>query len=113
MKNQENISEIEQFVIDLIRKIRDTKNLSQYDLASILGVGKTFISNVESRNNRAKYNLNHINAFADHWNISPGELLPQKPFPAETRTEKKKTPAKRKEKKINRVKRKPSPSKNR
>lgn len=77
MKDQENISPIEQFVIDFIRDLRIDKGLTQDGLASILGVGKSFISNVESLNHRAKYNLNHINTLADYYDMRPGDFLPE------------------------------------
>jgi transcriptional regulator with XRE-family HTH domain len=76
MKDQENISPIEQYVIDFIRDLRNDKGLTQDGLASILRVGKSFISNVESLNHRAKYNLNHINILADYYDIRPGDFLP-------------------------------------
>lgn len=77
MKDQENISPIEQYVIDFIRDLRNDKGLTQDGLASILGVGKSFISNVESLNHRAKYNLNHINTLADYYDMRPGDFLPE------------------------------------
>jgi transcriptional regulator with XRE-family HTH domain len=81
MKDQENISPIEQYVIDFIRNLRNNEGISQDGLANILGVGKSFISNVESLNQRAKYNLNHINALADYFNLAPAAFLPGKAFP--------------------------------
>ncbi|RZL27744.1 MAG: XRE family transcriptional regulator [Pedobacter sp.] len=78
MEKDINITEIEQHVIDFVIKIRDKKNLTQDDIATILDVKRTFITNVESRKNRAKYNLNHINKLADHFGISPREFLPVK-----------------------------------
>ncbi len=80
LKEQEKISPIEQYVIDFIRDLRKDKGLTQDGLASILGVGKSFISNVESSNHRAKYNLSHINLLADHFNMRPRDFLPEKPI---------------------------------
>lgn len=81
MKDQENISQIDQYVIDYVRNLRIQKNLTQDGLASILGVGKSFISNAESLNHRAKYNLTHINALADYFNMKLADFLPDKPIP--------------------------------
>lgn len=78
MEKDINITEIEQHVIDFVIKIRDKKNLTQDDIATILDVKRTFVTNVESRKNRAKYNLNHINKLADHFGISPRDFLPAK-----------------------------------
>ncbi len=73
-----NITEIEQHVIDFVIKLRDKNKLKQEDIATILNVKRTFITNVESSKNRAKYNLSHIDKLADHFGISPKDFLPQK-----------------------------------
>ena len=51
--------------------------MSQDEIGSIIGKSKSFIGNIESPKNRAKYNLNHINSIADYFNISPKEFLPK------------------------------------
>ncbi|MCH5689875.1 hypothetical protein LWM68_39990 [Niabella sp. W65] len=43
-----------------------------------MGKTKSFIGNIESMNNRAKYNLSHINLLADYFNLSPRDFLPEK-----------------------------------
>jgi transcriptional regulator with XRE-family HTH domain len=78
MKVDFKISGIEQYIIDYVIKLRDKKNLTQDDIATILGVKRTFITNVESGKNRAKYNINHIDKLADHFGISPRDFLPEK-----------------------------------
>ena len=78
MKENINISEIEQHVIDFVIKLRDKKKLKQEDIATILNVKRTFVTNVESTKNRAKYNLSHIDKLADHFGISPKDFLPEK-----------------------------------
>ena len=78
MKDQENISQIDQYVIDFVRRLRTEHNLLQDDIAAILGTTKSFISNAESNNHRAKYNLRHIDMLANHFDISPQEFLPKK-----------------------------------
>lgn len=77
------LSPIEQYVVDFVLKLRKTKCLTQADIGCILDVGKTFISQVENPGHRAKYNLNHINALADHFDISPADFLPEKAFPVQ------------------------------
>ena len=77
MKKEINISGIDQYVIDFVIKLRDRYHLKQEDIATILSVKRTFITNIESPKNRAKYNLNHIDKLADHFGISPREFLPQ------------------------------------
>jgi transcriptional regulator with XRE-family HTH domain len=78
MKDAIKISGIEQYVIDFVIKLRDKHNLNQEDIATILNVKRTFITNVESARNRAKYNLSHIDKLADHFGLSPRDFLPQK-----------------------------------
>ena len=80
MKDQDNIGRIEQYVIDYVRELRVTNNLLQEDIASILGTTKAFISNAESTNHRAKYNLKHIDKLAHYFNLSPRDFLPETPL---------------------------------
>lgn len=109
MRDQENITPIDQYVIDFIRDLRVKKNLTQQGLADILQVSKSFVSSIESINSRAKYNLKYINIIADYFDMSPREFLPSKAASLEfnrkersttsTKTAKKKAPKKAKTKK--------------
>jgi len=76
-----NISKIEQYIIDFVRELRVSKKLTQDDIANILHVSRSFIKGIESSNQAHKYNLNHINALSDHFNMSPADFMPTKPFP--------------------------------
>lgn len=67
---------IEQYVIDLVFKLRRERNLSQKDISVILGVKKSFIGNVENPKSIAKYNLKHINLLAHYFGISPQYFVP-------------------------------------
>ena len=78
MSQPVKISAIEQHAIDFIIELRIKHNLTQDDIATILGVKRSFITNIESNKNRAKYNLNHIDRIADHFGISPKDFLPEK-----------------------------------
>lgn len=78
MNENFKMAAIEQYVIDFVIKLRDKHDLNQEDIATILGVKRTFITNVESAKNRAKYNLSHIDKLADHFGISPKDFLPEK-----------------------------------
>jgi len=80
MRNQEFITPIDQFVIDFVRNLRDTKKLGQQDIGSIIGVSREYIKDIESTNRRAKYNIRHINALADYFEMSPKDFLPEKPM---------------------------------
>jgi transcriptional regulator with XRE-family HTH domain len=78
MSQHINIATIEQYVIDFVIELRIKKNLKQDDIATILGVKRSFITNIESNKNRAKYNLTHIDKLADHFGLSPKDFLPEK-----------------------------------
>jgi len=67
-------------VIAAVRDKRLEKGLSQEDLALILDTDRSFIGQVESHSNPAKYNLNHLNKIALEWGCSPREFLPFEPM---------------------------------
>ena len=73
-------SAIEQYVIDVVRRKRIEKGISQKELAFMLDLSIGFIGDVESTKSRAKYNLNHINKLAEIFECSPGEFLPDVPI---------------------------------
>lgn len=74
------VTQIEQFIIDKIREIRFKKGFSQADIENEAGFANGFIGKVESRNQRAKYNFNHINKIAKVLKCSPRDFLPEKPL---------------------------------
>lgn len=78
MSEKIKISAIEQHVIDFVIELRIKHNLKQDDIATIIGTKRSFVTNVESTKNRAKYNLNHIDKLADHFGLSPKDFLPAK-----------------------------------
>jgi len=80
MENKEKISRIEQYIIDYVMKLRIEKNLNQEDIATVLGVSRVFITNIENSENRSKYNIDHINLLADHFGMSPKDFLPEDPI---------------------------------
>jgi transcriptional regulator with XRE-family HTH domain len=78
MSNTSNSSKIQQFVIDFVRKLRDDRNITQEEIANVIGVSQAYIANIESSNGRAKYNLKHIDLLADYYGLSPKDFLPEK-----------------------------------
>jgi len=78
MAQETKTSAIEQYVIDYVTDLRIKRRLKQDDIATIIGVGRSFIAKVEDSKHRAKYNLNHIDKLADHFGLSPKDFLPQK-----------------------------------
>jgi len=71
-------TDFELFVISKVRERRIALKLSQDDLAMFLDTDRSFIGQVESPNNPAKYNLNHLNILARELNCSPKDFLPEK-----------------------------------
>lgn len=69
-------TEIEAYVIDVVRKRRLAKGISQSELADAIDVSRGFIGDVENPRQRAKYNLNHINRIARILKCSPADLMP-------------------------------------
>lgn len=78
--DKQEISQIEQYVIDVVKKKRTERKMSQKELAFEMEKSIGFIGDVESPNERAKYNLNHINDLAKIFECSPRDFLPSKPF---------------------------------
>jgi len=68
---------IEQYVIDVVSKLRRDNNLRQSDLGFILEVSPSFIGNVENFNNPAKYNLKHVGVLAHYFHLSPQFFIPK------------------------------------
>lgn len=78
MPGNPNISAIEQYIIDFVTELRLKRQLTQADIATIIGVGRSFVNKVEDKKERAKYNVNHIDKLADHFGLSPKDFLPEK-----------------------------------
>jgi transcriptional regulator with XRE-family HTH domain len=74
------LTDIEIFVIEKVKALRVSCRLSQADLADKIGISPSFIGKVESFKYNAKYNLNHINKISKALNISPKDLIPNKPL---------------------------------
>jgi ribosome-binding protein aMBF1 (putative translation factor) len=74
------VSRIEQYVIDVVKRKREERGMSQRELAAELEKSTGFIGDIESPKERAKYNLNHLNDLAKVFNCSPRDFLPEKPF---------------------------------
>ena len=83
MNRHPQISEFEQYVIDFVIDLRKTKDLTQKDMGNILKLSREFVRDVENPKSPAKYNMDHVNAFADYFGMSPREFFPQKPFPVD------------------------------
>jgi transcriptional regulator with XRE-family HTH domain len=73
-------SEIDQFVVNKVLRMRREQNVSQRDLAFCINVNKSFIAACESPNSRAKYNISHLNEIAKVLNCKISDFLPEEPI---------------------------------
>lgn len=73
-------SKIEIHIIEKVKEKSTEKGLSQIALSQKLHLSDSFISHVESKNRRAKYNLNHLNEIAIILDCSPKDFWPEKPL---------------------------------
>ena len=69
---------IEQFVIDRVREMRQKKGISQAELADRIDVSRGFIGAVENPRQRAKYNLSILNEIAKVMDCSIRDFFPDK-----------------------------------
>lgn len=77
------ISDIEQYVIDKVRKKRQIAKISQAKLSEEMELSSKFVGNVESPKTTDKYNINHLNRIAVILNCSIKDFFPEKPFTIE------------------------------
>jgi transcriptional regulator with XRE-family HTH domain len=69
-------TEIEEYVVNVVKEMRSIRGFSQSELAHLLEVSSGFIGKVESQKSNAKYNLNHINKLSIIFDCSPKDFLP-------------------------------------
>lgn len=71
---------IEQYIIDRVKALRTERGISQTELAYSIGVTKGFVAAVENPNQRAKYNINHLNELAKVFNCQFSDFFPSTPL---------------------------------
>lgn len=71
-------TDIEQYVIDKVKKIRTSKGISQAKLAHLIDLSVGFIGNVENPRHIAKYNLNHLNRISKELDVCFKDFFPEK-----------------------------------
>jgi transcriptional regulator with XRE-family HTH domain len=74
------LTPIEQYVINVVKRKREERGWSQKELAYEMNLSISYIGDLESTKERAKYNLNHINELAKVFECSPKDFLPEKPL---------------------------------
>jgi transcriptional regulator with XRE-family HTH domain len=74
-------SAIDIYVIEKVKEIREAANVSQEELSIRAGFKSNgFVGQVESPNYGKRYNIQHLNKFAEILNCSPRDFLPEKPI---------------------------------
>jgi transcriptional regulator with XRE-family HTH domain len=74
------ISEIDFYIINRVRELREAEEISQVDLSIAMELTEGAIGKIENPKERAKYNIRHLNLLAKALNCSPRDLLPDKPL---------------------------------
>lgn len=74
------MTELEDFVIQSVRKMRLSQNISQQELADYMNVSQSFIRDCENPKRRAKYNLAHLNKLSKILHCDFKDFFPDKPF---------------------------------
>ena len=72
------VSEIDWYVINRVRELREEKGISQSQLSISIGRATGFIGKVENPTTDTKYSLQHLNLIARALNVPFAELLPRK-----------------------------------
>jgi len=74
-------SKVDTYVIDKVREKRLNHNLSQEELSIKAGFRSNgFVGQAESLKYNKRYNIQHINRFAQIFNCSPRDFLPEQPL---------------------------------
>lgn len=73
-------ADIEWYVIQRVKELREKKGFSQEAFADRLGCSSGYIGQVESKKFRAKYNLKRLNDIARVLDCSPKDFLPEDPL---------------------------------
>ena len=73
---------IEQFVVDQVRRMRNSKGLSLREFADAINLSAGYVGDIEAGRKGAKYNLNHINELSIIFNCPFSDFFPSTPFPS-------------------------------
>lgn len=76
----ESLTEIERYVISKVREMRESQGVTQEQLSLSISKNITFISQVEARSKKTKYNVNHLNEIAKVLDCSPKDFWPERSF---------------------------------
>ena len=74
----EKLTDIELYIIAEVRKMRESRGMSQMELSLKLGKAVGFIGDIEAPSKTAKYNIKHLNEIAKVFGCSPRIFWPDK-----------------------------------
>jgi ribosome-binding protein aMBF1 (putative translation factor) len=74
----EKLTKIELYIISEVRRIRESRGMSQMELSLKLGKAVGFIGDIEAPSKKAKYNIKHLNDIAKIFECSPKDFWPDK-----------------------------------
>ncbi|GGA95678.1 helix-turn-helix domain-containing protein [Mucilaginibacter rubeus] len=75
-----DISELDKYVIEKVKILRQEQNISQQKLSQLIGFSEGFIGNIENPRLHEKYNIKHLNLLAKALNCSPKDFFPDQPL---------------------------------
>lgn len=84
----ESLENIEKYIISKVREIREAKGFTQESLSLAMGKNIGFISQIEARSKKAKYNIIHLNLIAEIFVCSPKDFWPEKAITEKAITDK-------------------------
>ena len=76
MRYSGKLSPLDKYIILAVKKKREEQGIAQADLSVRMELSDKFIGNVESFNQKAKYNINHLNKIAEILNCSLIDFFP-------------------------------------
>jgi len=74
------LDEIEKYIIQRVKEMREARGLTQMELSLKLGKGVGFIGDIEAPSKTAKYNIKHLNDIAKIFECSPKDFWPENPL---------------------------------
>ncbi|TWI25867.1 helix-turn-helix domain-containing protein [Sphingobacterium siyangense] len=73
-------TKIEWEIVKLVREMRNEKNVSQANLAKMLGVTPGYIGQIEIENSPSMYSYDQLNKLATGLECSIKDFMPEKPL---------------------------------
>ena len=67
-------------VIQLVKAKRESKDLTQDDIADALKVSRGYIGQIESSNSSSRYTMDQLNSLALFFKCSPKDFIPEVPI---------------------------------